>query len=395
MRIAFLCGSQEAGRDGVGDYTSGLAEELRQQGHEVIVIGLRDKFVSEVTSAERHVGGGSIQVLRLPSALPWSECIEQARQQLDRFAPEWVSLQFVCYTFHPKGLIHGLAGKLAPLLTGRKLHVMFHEIWLCKELGWGWKQCAVGALQRFFIQRFIRAAGPKIMHTSNATYAALLNRSGIPVTELGLFGNVPFFSEPGKAWVDSQLRTILSGEYRREVVWLFGLFGALHPQWPPEPLLTHLHRAAQAAGKKPVLLSIGRTGSAGSDLWNRIVHDYADRFAFVRLGEQPAEHISEYLSFLDCGIATTPRSIIGKSGTVISMLEHGLPVIVNRDDAPGVGMPLGKAEPLLIACDTHLESRLQAGLPKGPRGSRRPPIAREFELSLERASPSALCVPHL
>ena len=112
MRIAFLCGSQEPGRDGVGDYTSGLAEELRQQGHEVIVIGLRDKFVSEATSTERPVAGGSIQVLRLPSALPWPECIAQATQQLDRFDPEWVSLQFVCYTFHPKGLVHGLAGKL-------------------------------------------------------------------------------------------------------------------------------------------------------------------------------------------------------------------------------------------------------------------------------------------
>ena len=382
MRIAFVCGSQEAGRDGVGDYTTGLAEELRQQGHEVIVIGLRDKFVTEVTSTERKVAGGSIHVLRLPSALPWSECIEQARQQLDRFAPEWVSLQFVCYTFHPKGLVHGLAGKLAPLLTGRKLHVMFHEIWLCQELGWGWKQCAVGALQRRFIRRFIRAAGPRVMHTSNSTYAALLNRSGIPVTELGLFGAIPIPSASGTAWIESQLQTALGADYRRESVWLFGLFGALHPQWPPEPLLTHLHRAAQTAGKKPVLLSIGRTGSAGSDLWNRIAHDYADRFAFVRLGEQPTEHVSEYLSFLDCGIATTPRSIIGKSSTVISMLEHGLPVIVNRDDAPGVGTPLGKAEPLLIACDTHLETRLQAGFGKGPRGSRRPQVTRDFRLSL-------------
>ncbi len=382
MRIAFLCGSQEAGRDGVGDYTSGLADDLRQQGPDVIVISLRDKFVSEATSSERHVAGGSIRVLRLPSALPWPECIEQARQQLDRFDPEWVSLQFVCYTFHPKGLVHGLAGKLAPLLTGRKLHVMFHEIWLCKELGWGWKQCAVGALQRFFIQRFIRAARPAVMHTSNSTYAALLNRSGIPVTELGLFGAIPIPSESGTAWIESQLQTALGGDYRREAVWLFGLFGALHPQWPPEPLLTHLHRAAQAAGKKPVLLSIGRTGSAGSDLWNRLALDYADRFAFVRLGEQSTEHVSEYLSFLDCGIATTPRSIIGKSSTVISMLEHGLPVIVNRDDAPGVGVPLGKAEPLLIACDTHLETRLQAGLGKGPRGSRRPQVGRVFRLSL-------------
>ncbi len=388
MRIAFLCGSQEAGRDGVGDYTNGFAEELRQQGHEVIVIGLRDKFVSEVTSTERHVAGGSIQVLRLPSALPWPECIELARQQLDRFDPEWVSLQFVCYTFHPKGLVHGLAGKLAPLLRGRKLHVMFHEIWLCKELGWGWKQCAVGAVQRILIQRFIRLVKPAVMHTSNATYAALLNRSEIPVTELGLFGAIPIPSESSTAWIESQLQTAFGGDYRREAVWLFGFFGALHPQWPPEPLLTHLHRSAQAAGKKPVLLSIGRTGSAGADLWNRIAQDYANRFAFVRLGEQPTEYVSEYLSFLDCGIATTPRSIIGKSSTVISMLEHGLPVIVNRDDAPAGAPLMSKPDPLLIPCDADLETRLQAGPERGSRGSRRQQAVRDFAFALERAPAS-------
>ena len=378
MRIAFLCGSQEGGRDGVGDYTSGLAAELQQHGHEVIVIGLRDKFVPAASLA-----GTSVQVLRLPATLPWPECIRLARQQLDSFQPEWVSLQFVGYTFHPKGLIHGLAGKLAPLLTGRKLHIMFHEIWLCREMGWGWKQCAIGALQRLFIQRFVRAVKPAVMHTSNSTYAALLNRNGIPVTELSLFGNVPVLPEPSPTWLEAQLQAALGAGYRRDAVWLFGFFGALHPQWPPEPLLTHLHRAAQAAGKKPVLLSIGRTGPAGADLWNRLTHEYAERFAFVGLGEQPPEHISEYLSFLDAGLATTPRSLSGKSGTVTSMLEHGLPVIVNREDAPGIGAPFGNSEPLLLACDTHLETCLQEGLRRGARGSRRAQVTHKFEVSLE------------
>jgi hypothetical protein len=378
MRIAFLCGSLEAGRDGVGDYTTGFAEELRLQGHDVMVIGLRDKFVSETTSSECRTADGAIPILRLPSALPWAECIAQAQTHLDRFDPEWVSLQFVCYTFHPKGLVYGLAGKLAPLLKGRKLHIMFHELWLCKKLGWGWKQCAVGALQRFFIRCFVRASNPDVMQTSNATYAALLNRSGIPATELGLFGAIPIPPVSGKAWIEAQLRNALGAGYCREAVWLFGLFGALHAQWPPEPLLTRLHRAAQAAGKKPVLLSIGRTGDAGSELWKRIAHDYADRFAFIRLGEQPTEQVSEYLSFLDCGIATTPRSIIGKSSTFISMLEHGLPVIVNREDAPGVADVHGKPEPLLLACNEQLETRLLEGLVKGPHGSRRERLAAEF-----------------
>lgn len=306
---------------------------------------------------------------------------------LNDFKPDWISLQFVCYAFHPKGITHGLARKIAPLLTGRKLHIMFHEIWLCKEQGWSWPQRAVGLLQRYFIRRLVRATRPAVLHTSNACYVEILNKNKIPAAELGLFGNVPIISEPGSVWIQSQLRTALGGEYRRETLWLFGLFGALHAQWPPEPLFTRLHRVAQAAGKTPVILSIGRTGQAGLELWNRMAQDYSDRFVFLRLGEQSLERISEYLSFLDCGIATSPRSIIGKSGTSISMLEHGLPVIVNRNDIDICSPRRAKGEnnPFFIPCDTSLEIRLRHGLEKPPRGSRRPRVVQSFLSDLECA----------
>jgi hypothetical protein len=381
MRIAFLCGSQELGRDGVGDYTAGLAEELCLQGHEVMVISLRDRFVIHPVSIERPGTGGGIPVVRLPATLAWPESIAQARKALDRFAPEWVSLQFVGYSFHPKGIVYGLARKLSSLMTGRRLHVMFHEIWLSRELGWSGKHRAVGALQRFFIQRFIAAAKPQVIHTSNAPYAALLQRSGISASVVSLFGAITVPPVSSTAWIESQLSIGLGGAYRRDAFWLFGFFGALHAQWPPEPLLTHLYRSAKAAGKKPVLLFLGRTGSVGEELWNRIARDYADRFTFLRFGEQPAAYVSEYLTYLDCGLATTPRSIIGKSSTVTSMLEHGLPVIVNREDA-FLAAPVENHEPLFLACATDLEARLQAGLTKGPRGTRRAAVTQAFVSSL-------------
>jgi len=87
MRIAFLCGGLEPGRDGAGDYTSGLAEELRQQGHEPMVISLRDKFVSEAIADGRQIAGGSIQTLRLLWKLPWPGYIRRAKEQLEREFP--------------------------------------------------------------------------------------------------------------------------------------------------------------------------------------------------------------------------------------------------------------------------------------------------------------------
>jgi hypothetical protein len=46
MKIVFVCGSVEIGRDGVGDYTRQLGLELLNQGHEVRIIGINDKVSS-------------------------------------------------------------------------------------------------------------------------------------------------------------------------------------------------------------------------------------------------------------------------------------------------------------------------------------------------------------
>jgi hypothetical protein len=391
VRVAFACSALEPGRDGVGDYTRCLAAEIIRQGHLAVIVALNDASVSQSVTELQETEGEAISVLRLPSAMPWPQRIEMAGKFLDEFQPEWMSLQFVCYGFHPKGLVHGLAGKLSPLFAKRKVHMMFHEVWLCKELGWGWRQRAIGLLQLRFIQGFVNMVKPSIMHTSNAAYAALLNRSGIPVTELGLFGNVPVLNPSNSEWMKSQMLTALGVGYLRKDTWLIGFFGALHAQWPEEPLLTFLRRAAESACKRPVLLSIGRIGGAGLELWNRMANTYIDHFTFVRLGEQPQERISEYLSWLDFGIATTPRSILGKSGTVISMFEHGLPVIVNRDDTSSTGSNKSSDDPLVILCDANFEKRLRLQTTKGPRGSRLPRVAQTFLRALEGASAPQLC----
>ena len=42
MKFAFICGSLEPGRNGVGDYTRRLAGELAAQGHECLLVSLND-----------------------------------------------------------------------------------------------------------------------------------------------------------------------------------------------------------------------------------------------------------------------------------------------------------------------------------------------------------------
>jgi Trk K+ transport system NAD-binding subunit len=54
MKIAFICGSLEPGRDGVGDYTRRLAGELVKQQHEVLVIAFNDRQIKDTLKAVQY-----------------------------------------------------------------------------------------------------------------------------------------------------------------------------------------------------------------------------------------------------------------------------------------------------------------------------------------------------
>jgi hypothetical protein len=68
----------------------------------------------------------------------------------------------------------------------------------------------------------------------------------------------------------------------------------------------------------------------------------------VGLGAQPPERISHLLHAADFGVATHPWALLEKSGTTVSLLEHGLPVLAPRDDwTPREGELASARDPLL------------------------------------------------
>jgi hypothetical protein len=89
-------------------------------------------------------------------------------------------------------------------------------------------------------------------------------------------------------------------------------------------------------------------------------------FGFKKLGELSAARISQYLRNLDFGIAATAWLLIGKSGATAAMLDHGLPVMVTRDDyKPRQVLQLEPpADPLLIPADQDVSARFITGLPR-------------------------------
>lgn len=86
------------------------------------------------------------------------------------------------------------------------------------------------------------------------------------------------------------------------------------------------------------------------------------------------------------GIATTPWSLIDKSSTTAAMLDHGLPVIVTRDNwsLRHETTPDPFRHPLLHRLDKNFITNLEEGMPQAKPNSRLPDIADQFINSLER-----------
>jgi hypothetical protein len=189
----------------------------------------------------------------------------------------------------------------------------------------------VGWTQRQAILKLVRSLSPQVIHTSNNAYRSVAFEKGIAAELLPMCGNIPLAGDVDPRWLEAQAGTLGAPVPVRDQAWWFGLFGTLHPEWSPEPLFSYLAEAAERVGRHVVIGAIGRLGR-GETTWRELQERYSPRFSFVTLGERGPRDVSAFLQGIDFGIATTPWEIIGKSGTAAAMLEHGLPVIVSRDD---------------------------------------------------------------
>lgn len=387
MRIAFLTGCLESGKDGVGDYTRDLAAACAQAGHVVMLIALNDRYVTGAHHEELQLARGiAVDTLRLPAAESWPVRTSTALAWLGARRPDWVSLQFVPYAFHRKGMVTGLDRHLAPLVGGCRVHLMFHEIWIGVERGASLRRRLVGRLQRFGVLRLVRSLAPTVMHTTNPAYIALLAATAVPTRLLPLCGSVPI-APIDPEWLPHELVRLgvpLDSTVPRTGCWWFGMFGSLYPIWSAEPLFTRIAVAAEKAQRRVVIASIGHQ-RGGAQLWRALESRYAGRFSLCALGERSAAEISWFLQSVDFGIATTPWQLIGKSATAAAMVDHGLPVIVSRDDIAFDVAATPLAEPLLHRMDEHLARWLIEAPPRGAPRDRLADLATRFLSDLSAA----------
>jgi hypothetical protein len=332
MRLAFFCGSLEFGRDGVGDYSRRLAVECIRQGHQCVLAALNDPCLREIRIETQELEGAQIQALRLPSVVPWEERIVEAREWLAAFNPDRTSLQFVPFGFHRKGLCFGLGKKLTAINPNPPWDIMFHELWLGLGEGSPMKDRVIGAMQRSIILDMLGRLRPAVIHTQAEPYQEALGRVNVQASILPLFSNIPNIHEEGWNDLIEPLVNDAAGESQdRNKLFLAGVLGGVHPEWNADEAVNTLLPLAQRFQKRLVLVFHGKNNlpsSAFSEMKSRL----RNRALVVVTGEKTPAEISRILNTLDLGVATSPRRIIQKSGSVAAMLEHGLHVLVTRDD---------------------------------------------------------------
>jgi hypothetical protein len=332
MKIAFLCSSLEPGRDGVGDYTSRLAGELIRQGHQVIAVGLNERNISQTKFEQQEIDGVSVPVLRLPGDIPWIHRMVETHKWTGDFDPNWLSLQFVPFGFHPKGLCFGLGKRLANIDPVKPWHIMFHELWLGLNEGASVKHRIWGALQRKSVLDLIGHLRPQIVHTHAEPYRKVLDNEGVNASVLPLFGNLPRVNADCRNDLLRMLPAQASdGPNDPSDLYLAGVFGAVHPEWDAEKAVDTMLPLLQRCQKRLLMVFFGKS-NLSAVTFEKLKFTLGDRAGVVMAGERTSIEVSKILNSLDLGLATSPRQIIQKSASVADMLEHGLSVLVIRDD---------------------------------------------------------------
>ncbi|MEM8549298.1 MAG: hypothetical protein AAGF10_00760 [Verrucomicrobiota bacterium] len=362
VKIAFLCGCLEPGRDGVGDCTLMLAQACQDAGHDTRCFALRDPYAKDGDAG------------RFGDVLENYDESASLAKALQDYAPEWISLQLVLYALEPRGLPLGLPRLLSQFCGSWRWQIMFHEIWIGCKVGTPLKERAIGKLQKHIIKRAVQAIDAEVVHTHALPYRTLLQQAGIPAQTLPLFGSIPIAEKVKPVLPDGLADNVLLG----------GVFGTLHPEWPPEPLLTELRAAAKEAQRPVALIHFGGIGP-GKALWQALMQHSDEHLSLHQLGLLELDAASALMQRLDFAVASSPRALIEKSGSAANLLDHGVPVIINRDDAryPGVAANFPLPDELLIDGTNGLAKKLFR-LPKRRPLSRLDEIASLFLRDLER-----------
>lgn len=313
IKILFMCNSCEPGKDGVGDYTRRLVSELILRGYEVQILTLNDSYINNnlISQEIQEYNKIKINVTRC-SNLSYNN-ISIIKKYLKEFNPNLISLQFVIYGFHPKGLPFGLSNKLGFLFKNFKVHIMFHELWVGMEDQAVTKHKIYAQLQKWIIKKIIFKINPKFISTNTQLYKWQLEKLGYAVQLFPLFSNIKNYNLGTKS--DINLNIIL--------------FGSLHKTYSISKAVDFFYNMSLNEQLKLNFIFLGRNGIHIIDWLTELKNR---KFNFEIIGEKTEKEISYFLNSSNIGVVTTPYLLNEKSGVAQAYKEHGLQLyFMDRD----------------------------------------------------------------
>nr|WP_199077343.1 hypothetical protein [Pedobacter sp. ASV19] len=337
MRIVFVCGGLEPGKDGVGDYVRKLSKELIKNGHQIWALALNDPFIRYTFQSLIPLGNGEPLELRLPADLSAKEKVAKASSFIRAIDPDFMSLQFVPFSFHPKGLPYQLSGILKQLGKDLKWHIMFHELWIGMDRQSPVKHQLLGMAQRRLIKGLLRKLKPVLVHTHCSVYLCELKKLTDTVQKLPLFSNIPV--------VDPyRISQKMKQDYTLVDELCIVLFGGIHSGAPIKAFAAEAADYAKRNHKNLKLIVAGRNGPEQRN----VVKDWEQAGLPVTIsGELDNTQLSKLLTELWFGLFTTPILLAEKSGAVAAMMAHGIHVICVAREWQPLG-PVHQPNPLHI-----------------------------------------------
>lgn len=325
----------EVGHDGVGDYSLRLANELSEQKHIVSLIALNDHYVKpteteavklvkprsldKLVNSENHrmasltIDNGEyfsdINTLRLSSKMSWQSRVEIAERFVHNHKCDWLSLQYVPYSFSIRGMPLQLQSIVNSIRRSARLSIMFHELWIGPKSLHKPYEYLVGSIQKSLIRSLCREAD--MVHTHLPTYIDKIRALGFNALSLPLYSNIPLASPSSLPNYDGmKFRFVFFSIFtapRELVLWLNTLIDSLLLQ-----------------GKDIELHFCGRATLQEQEEWVGLIGGRSQLFFH---GWMNPQQISEIMLRSHCGVSGLPQHCLGKSGSVAAFISHSLPVL--------------------------------------------------------------------
>jgi hypothetical protein len=329
--FAFICGSLEDGKDGVGDYTRVLASRLNSQGHQTLLLSFNDRHISEVFVGVQHVDAIEVNVLRIPESKSIAWRINRIKEELTRFQPDLISLQFVPFSYQRKGIPIQLASQLLQLGKEQSWHLMFHEVWVGHAEKIYAKKFWLGQMQKIAIKRLVTKLKPIFITTHAPYYRYLLDQINVSSQILPLFGNMPVSrADRNRSWEKIKRHLVNKDQNKERQHFQLGvIFGTIPTMDELSKVGKLWMQSLKNNDKDGILVLVGRQSSS-VDVVRDLFSKAYPKIQVASLGPLCTKEISHILQECDFGISPVPFAILQKSGTIAAMLEHGLKVVVTR-----------------------------------------------------------------